>query len=127
MRLKLDENLGQRWIQLLREAGHDVLTVLEEGLSGADDFGVIGAAGAERCCFVTLDLDFANPLRFRPSTYAGIAVLRLRAKTTQQELDETVATLVAHLARADITGRLWIVEVGRVREYQPLEGGAADP
>jgi Domain of unknown function (DUF5615) len=37
MRLELEENLGWRIAESLREAGHDVATVRDEELSGADD------------------------------------------------------------------------------------------
>jgi uncharacterized protein DUF5615 len=126
VKLKLDENLGERWTRSLGEAGHDVVTVREQDLAGADDLRVIQVARAEGRCFVTLDLDFANPLRFWPPSYAGIAVLRLPVRPTVQDLDDAVATLVAHLTRTNITGRLCIVEVGRVREYQPPDGESAD-
>ncbi len=37
MKLKLDENLGRRPQELLREQGHDVATVAQESLSAASD------------------------------------------------------------------------------------------
>jgi predicted nuclease of predicted toxin-antitoxin system len=66
VKLKLDENLGRRWASQLRDGGHDVHTVIDEGLSGADDVDVLAAAVAEDRELVTMDLDFANPIRFPP-------------------------------------------------------------
>jgi hypothetical protein len=123
VRLKVDENLGRRWTKLLHDAGYDVSTVPDQGLTSASDATVIAAARDEDRCLVTLDLDFANPLRFPPADYRGIAVLRLPAKPTPQDLDTVVLTLAAHLEQADVTGRLWIVEAERVREYQPPAEG----
>lgn len=118
MKLKLDENLGRRWASQLGILGHDVHTVFEEGLSGAADVGVLAAAVAEGRALVTLDLDFANPMRFPPDATAGIAVLRLRDRAGRDELDAVVHRLATALADADLTAHLWIVERDRVRQYE---------
>jgi len=47
LKLKLDENIGERGAQLLRAAGHDVATVRYQRLVGAKDeqlFAVCSAA-----------------------------------------------------------------------------------
>jgi predicted nuclease of predicted toxin-antitoxin system len=114
----LDENLGLRWIGQLRAAGHDVDTVVGEQLSGSTDESVIdAAAGADRG-LVTLDLDFANPLRFPPENTPGIAVLRVRERPGRNDVDLVVRRLIIGLAAHDLTGRLWVVEPAHIREYR---------
>jgi predicted nuclease of predicted toxin-antitoxin system len=118
MKLKLDENLGHRAGELLRERGHDVATVIGQGLAGTSDQLLAAACQGERRCLVTLDLEFGNPLVFQPSKYSGIAVLRLPSKPGHEDLLVAVETLAAMLSRARVEGKLWIVQRGRVREYQ---------
>lgn len=77
MRFKLDENVGKRAVDLFIEFGHEVETVLDEKLSGAADTTLFEACTGDRRCLVSLDLDFADVLRFPPDYGSGIAVLRL--------------------------------------------------
>ncbi|MEK6301126.1 MAG: DUF5615 family PIN-like protein [Acidobacteriota bacterium] len=118
MRLKLDENLGNRACDILHAAGHDVSTVLAEELGAARDDEVLQAAASKGRALVTLDLDFANPLRFLPSSYSGIVLLRLRSRPLLEDVLILVRTLARFLEREEPVGKLWIVEPGRVRVYQ---------
>ncbi len=118
MKLRLDENLGGTVASVFRRAGHDAETVRGQGLSGATDREVIATCQAEHRCLVTLDLDFANPLRFDPASYSGIAVIRLPHRLSQGDLLDACHTLIAGMKRTEITGRLWIVQRSRIREYQ---------
>ena len=118
MKLKLDENLGKTAAALFQAGGCDTRTVRGQDVSGAADRDVIAACQSERRCLVTLDLDFGNPLLFDPTKYTGIAVIRLPAKSSHQDLLDAVNTLIAALSTRDITQRLWIVQRGRIREYQ---------
>ena len=118
MKLKLDENLGQRLVALFEDAGHDVATVLGEGLCGFSDSRLMGRCLAEQRALVTLDLDFANPLIFRPSVYLGIAVFRSSGKLSYAELEHLCLTLINALRQQALIGKLWIVEPDRIREHQ---------
>jgi predicted nuclease of predicted toxin-antitoxin system len=119
LRIKLDENLGNRGAAMFRAVGYDVATVFEEGLISASDEKVSEACRTERRCLVTLDRDFANPFLFDPAEFSGIAVIRLPAKITEDLLTEAMEVLMAGLAQSDICGRLWIVQKRRIREYCP--------
>ena len=119
MKIKLDENLGRRCITMIRAAGHDVSTVKEQNLCGSVDEDLIRICGKESRCIVTLDLDFANPLRFRPDDYAGIAVIRLPSKPSFSDLLIAVQTFIEASSRDSIHGKLWIIEAGRIRVYRP--------
>ncbi|MGA2261152.1 MAG: DUF5615 family PIN-like protein [Acidobacteriota bacterium] len=121
MKLKLDENLGKRGQSILQAAGHDVSTVPQQQLGGATDEELIKKCRRERRVLVSLNLDFANPLRFRPSQYPGIAVLRLAPKPSAANLTNLIRTLARALTGESIAGKLWIVESGRVRVYQEPE------
>jgi predicted nuclease of predicted toxin-antitoxin system len=118
VKLKLDENLGRRWAQQLRNAGHDVHTIWDEHLSGASDIEVLAAAVSESRALVTIDLDFANPIRFPPTSAHGIVVLRLRDRTGRDDLDHLVDRLIRALEGSDPSGHLWIVDRDRVRQYE---------
>jgi len=57
-------------------------------------------------------------LLFRPSGFPGIVVLRLPRKPTPDDLSGAIRTLIGGLHQGAVSGRLWIVERERIREYQ---------
>ena len=120
MLFKLDENLGDRGLKQLREAGHDVMTVREQQLCGQPDSQIIDICSLEKRCLITLDTDFADTLTYSPEKYAGIVLLRLPRKPVLSDIDVAIETLIETLDRgANITGKLWVVRQKTIRQFTP--------
>lgn len=51
---------------MLREAGHDVATVADQELVGADDTELAGVCAREHRILVTLDIGFADIRNYPP-------------------------------------------------------------
>ncbi|MBV8534612.1 MAG: DUF5615 family PIN-like protein [Alphaproteobacteria bacterium] len=115
MKLKLDENIGRRDLELLRASGHDVATVWDQNLHGVPDQKLFEICGAEERALVTLDRDFGQVTRFPPERSAGIIVLDVGPRTTLQGIVDRLREFLAVLERQSVEGALWIVEPGRVR------------
>jgi predicted nuclease of predicted toxin-antitoxin system len=119
MKLKLDENFAARTVEVFRAEGHDIQTVREEGLCGADDERLYRAGCAEQRCLVTLDMDFSDPLRFDPGACDGIVIIRLPVNPSLELLTAMVRGFMAVMRSTPIDGALWIVEPGRIRIHRP--------
>jgi predicted nuclease of predicted toxin-antitoxin system len=77
MRIKLDENIATSAAVRLAALGHDVHTVIEEGLVGRVDSEVWMAAQTEERFLITQDLDFSDERRFAAGSHAGVLLVRL--------------------------------------------------
>lgn len=121
MKIKLDENLGRSVLEFLLDAGHEVTTLPQQGLRGAEDDAVYEHCRREGRCLVTLDLDFANVLRFPPERTEGLAVLRPHGRPTLIVLRALADQLVRAFEGESIAGHLWIVEPARVRIHEARE------
>ena len=120
MRFKLDEHFDARLAALVAEGGHDVETLIREGLAGADGDAVYDVCRREERTLVTLDLDFSNPLRFPPGVTEGVVVVR-PPRNVLPMIRSTLASALPDLRSRSLKGRLWIVEPGRIRVYDPQE------
>ena len=118
MKFKLDENFGSRTKHLFEAYGHDVQTVRMQGLQRSSDAHLFEVCRVEQRCLVTLDLDFADVLRFPPSLTNGIVVIRLPRNPSLALLEQLVRQFLQTLAHMSIERRLWIVEPSRIRVHE---------
>jgi predicted nuclease of predicted toxin-antitoxin system len=81
MRFKVDENLPDEVVAVLREEGHDAATVREQALAGRPDDDVASVCKRERRAILTLDLGFSDIRAFPPEEFAGLIVFRVGSQT----------------------------------------------
>ncbi len=116
--MKLDENLSRHLVQFLAARGHDVTTVVGEGLGGENDSLVARAAAGEGRMIITLDRRFADIRRYPPGTHPGFLVLRPddQSPPTVQALMEE---FLGQYQLERLAGCLVVVEPDRVRVRRP--------
>jgi predicted nuclease of predicted toxin-antitoxin system len=66
VKILADEHIPKVLLRALREAGHAVTTVVELGMTGADDSDILQRAHAEDALVLTEDKDFGRLLEFCP-------------------------------------------------------------
>jgi len=76
MRIKVDEDLPQAAVEMLRERGYEAANVVEQGMGGLKDPALWEAVQAEQRFLVTADKGFADIRVYAPGTHAGVLLLR---------------------------------------------------
>jgi predicted nuclease of predicted toxin-antitoxin system len=114
MKVKLDENVSGFSVVPLRAIGHDVESVFQEQLSGADDDAVWAAAQREQRLLVTSDLDFSDVRKFAPGTHHGIVLLRLHTPS-RRAIEERILELFRNGDAESWSGCFVVVTDHRVR------------
>jgi predicted nuclease of predicted toxin-antitoxin system len=95
VRLKLDENLATRLVPVLSGFGHDVDTVVQEGLGGRNDHDLWPEVQKADRFLITKDLGFSDERQYPPGTHQGIMVLRLsddRSRSVAERLASVFGT-----------------------------------
>ncbi len=115
---KLDENLSRHLKDPLGTLGFDSLTAADEGLLSRPDEEIAAAARQEGRMLLSLDLDFANVVRFPPGSHPGIVVFR-PATLGPGEVSRTVVSFLREQNMDALRGCLVIVEPGRIRVRRP--------
>jgi predicted nuclease of predicted toxin-antitoxin system len=114
VKFKIDENLPVEIAVLLRDAGYDATTVVDQRLGGSADSGIASVCRNEDRVLVTLDMDFADIRTYPPDQHSGLIVLRLR-KQDKPHVVRTVTHLIPVFSTEPLHGHLWIVEEDKLR------------
>ncbi|MBN8596259.1 MAG: DUF5615 family PIN-like protein [Planctomycetes bacterium] len=122
MLIKLDENIPDLVADRLRQLGHEVHTIREEGLTGASDERVSAELGKERRFLVTQDLDFSDARRFVENSPMGVLIVRL-SNPTRRQIASRVEEVFVGQAEADLVGSITIATEKKIRVRRIVVGG----
>ena len=117
MRFLANENIPVATIRRLREAGHDVVSIIEDS-PGIDDESVLSRAHAERRIILTFDRDYGELTYRRHSFFtAGVAYFRLVPFNPEEPAERFFELLdVSHI---ELEGQFTVIEHGWIRQ-RPL-------
>jgi predicted nuclease of predicted toxin-antitoxin system len=114
MKIKLDESMPSALAELLRFRGHDVATVPEEQLSGAEDSVVVARATKKDRLLMTFDHDFGDIRSYPIRMHSGVVMFRLRDQRWAV-LKDSVERLLASGVLDRVKLGLAIVDEDRIR------------
>ena len=118
MRLPVDESYDFAVVQVLREAGYDVLAVADAAPSAPDET-VLELAVSERRVLLTEDKDFGRWVYADKRASAGVVLLRYPAKVRRTMPTAVVRLVEQHAER--LAGCFAVVQPARVRISRPTD------
>lgn len=116
MHFLIDADLPRDCAPLIHTYGHVASDVRDLGMRQASDPQIAAYAREHRLCLVTADWGFSDIRRFPPGDYSGIVVLGLPDDAVRADILNVLRILMEQPQIIDrLTGRLAIVEKGRIR------------
>lgn len=118
MQFLIDENLPSEVAEVLRQAGHDAVMVLDCVHAGTPDPNVAALCVAQKRALITLDVGFGNtqlyPPQLRDKCRDDREDVRLVLRVGPQHDDPEVV-----LVEEELVGKLWVVDEELIRIRGP--------
>ncbi|HSA32291.1 MAG TPA: DUF5615 family PIN-like protein [bacterium] len=104
-------------VKMLRDAGHDVLSVAED-MAGAEDRAILSLAAKEKRTILTFDADYGELIyQKRMAVPAGLVFLRFMPKNPGEPAK--ILLMLLEKARTELEGHFTVLERDRIRQ-RPL-------
>lgn len=114
MQFLTDANVFVPMVLGLRNMGHDVLDLKEEGLENVSDSDLFQLAQDKKRILITMDKDFSNILLYPPGDHHGIIIVKLyRLKVA--EATKIFLDAVNDINPEDIPTNLVIIDKNKTR------------
>jgi predicted nuclease of predicted toxin-antitoxin system len=109
-----NENFPVLSIRLLRNAGHNVASVIED-TPGAKDTDVLKRAHAENRVILTFDRDYGE-LIYRHKSFTPVGIVYFRFNPSMPEEPAEILFNILEKSKVSILGKFTVVERGRIRQ-----------
>ena len=116
-RVKVDEDLPREIAYMIRSAGHDACTVVEQKMTGSTDVHLMRVVRKERRCLITADKGFADPRKHPPGTHSGIVLFRL-PRESRKGYVRLAKLLLASATLEELSGSITVVTPTGVRTHR---------
>ena len=90
-----DENIDKHIVQLLRQKGYQI-TYISESAPGSPDDEVLRLANKDGSILMTSDKDFGELIFRQRQTTAGVILIRLHGKKSQEKADIVLGAVEEH-------------------------------
>lgn len=112
MRFLLDENLPRSAARILRDAGHEVVAVVDSPLRGEKDPELLRVCNDEDRVFITLDVG----IRLTSGALnTGAVLLRPPKEFGASDVEELLRGMITSGVLERLSGRITVLSPGRVR------------
>jgi len=109
-----DMGISQSTVRVLRDRGHEVISLREQELGRMSDVTILDKARAEECIVLTFDLDFGDLLATNIESLPSVVIFRLRNQSPPSVTSRLLEVISS--CRDDLSaGAIVIVEDPRYR------------
>jgi len=116
VQLLADEGISPITIARLREQGHVVVSVREQGMFSADDSLILALALTHQAVLLTRDVDdFSKLSHLAGEPHHGIILLRPGKNETAEHINSLLSNFFARYAQVDLVGRIVVITPKRIR------------
>ncbi|HLA79167.1 MAG TPA: DUF5615 family PIN-like protein [Vicinamibacteria bacterium] len=114
MRFLADMGVSMRVVDWLRQRGHDIVHLRDQGLQRLPDGDIFEKAGVEGRVVLTFDLDFGEIVALSEGARTSVILFRLRDARSSQVIAR-LDRVLEDSSHAILGGAVVIVEDGRHR------------
>lgn len=116
IKLIADENIPGKSVQILRDAGYDVLSISDK-FPALRDVDILAMANRENRILITCDSDFGD-LIFRDGLECSTGVIYLRLEAFKSNEPGDIVLSYLSVAPAHFDGRFSVVDRARLRQTE---------